>query len=40
MTLDKFKSILNKTKLKLIESWTQTDKLNRENKWMSFIVSK
>ena len=40
MTLDKFKSILYKTKLKLIESWTQPDKLNRENKWINFIVSK
>ncbi|MCR5706409.1 MAG: class I SAM-dependent methyltransferase [Acholeplasmatales bacterium] len=40
MTLDKFKSIIDKTKLKLKESWTQTDKLNRENKWINFIVSK
>ena len=40
MTFDKFKSILDKTKLKLKESWTQPDKLNRENKWINFIVSK
>ena len=39
MTLDKFKSILDKTKLKLKESLTQTDKFNKENKWINFIVS-
>lgn len=40
MTEEKFKQILVKKKLKIKESWIQADKLNRENKWISFIVSK
>ena len=40
MTKEKFINLLKGTNLELVATWIQEDKLNRENKWINFIVSK
>lgn len=40
MTKEKFINLLKGTNLKMVDTWIQEDKLNRDNKWINFIVSK
>ena len=38
MTLEKMNSVLVNTNLHIIEYWMKDDSLNRDNKWISFII--
>ena len=40
MTLEKMNSLLANTNLGIVNNWVKDDSLNRDNKWISFILKK
>ena len=40
MTLEKIQAVLINTNLRIIKYWLKEDSLNRDNKWISFLLKK
>ena len=40
MTLEKMNSLISNTNLYIVNNWMKNDSLNRDNKWISFLLKK